>query len=140
MRLLTALSAIEHHELVLHGVEARTVKELANALGLPYERVVEALGLALATINRKRARDLVLSPSESDPVVGLARLVSLVQSWPVSEAVAPEGFRAGAWLGAWLTTPNPALGDRLPLDLLETSVGRDMVERLLGSVASGTYW
>ncbi len=128
------------HELMLHGVEAHTAKELADVLELPYERVVEALGLAVATINRKRARGLVLSPSESDPVVGLARLVSLVPSWLVSDAAAQEGFRAGAWLGAWLTAPNPARRDRLPLDLLKTSVGRDMVERLLGGVASGAYW
>jgi putative toxin-antitoxin system antitoxin component (TIGR02293 family) len=39
----------------------------------------------------------------------------------------------------WLTTPQTALGDRVPLDLARTEIGAREVERLVGRLDHGVF-
>lgn len=59
----------------------------------------------------------------------------------LSQSTAPEAktFDADAWLRAWLETEQPGLAGRRPADLMSTTDGMKAVERLLGSVLSGSY-
>lgn len=51
----------------------------------------------------------------------------------------PPGFNIDFWLQAWFQRPNPALGGKLPAELLSTEAGIESVCRALGSVISGAY-
>jgi uncharacterized protein (DUF2384 family) len=59
----------------------------------------------------------------------------------VNDSTSPKakGFDVAHWLGRWLEVPQPALGGRLPAELLDTEAGVRMVERALGALRSGAY-
>src|SRR6266542_3912766 len=90
------------------------------------EAVVEILGgkralgvSARSLLRRKHGR---LNPVESERFLRLVRIVA----------------RAEHVLGArdaaldWLRTPNPALGGEKPISLLDTEIGADAVNEVLG--------
>ena len=57
----------------------------------------------------------------------------------VRESGDPATFEAKRWVSRWLEAPAPALGGRLPGDLLDTEVGRQVVFDLLSREQSGGY-
>lgn len=79
------------------------------------------------TLQRKRSRGAPLSPDESDRLVRLARI--LVRA----EEVLGEDDKARRWLA----TPNQALGEAKPLELLDSDPGTCAVEQLLGRIEHG---
>jgi putative toxin-antitoxin system antitoxin component (TIGR02293 family) len=66
---------------------------------------------------------------ESDRLLRLARVVE--------RAVQVLGDRERA--RRWLTAPSPALGQAVPLALLDTDLGTHQVEELLGRIDFGVY-
>lgn len=50
-----------------------------------------------------------------------------------------ESFDAEVWLKGWLIRPQPALGGRQAVEMLDTADGLEAVLRLLGSSVSGAY-
>jgi putative toxin-antitoxin system antitoxin component (TIGR02293 family) len=71
----------------------------------------------------------LLTPSESDRTVRVARVYA--------NAVEMIGDAEKAI--EWLRTPNRALGGERPLDQLDTDVGAQMVDDVLGRIAYGVY-
>ena len=71
-------------------------------------------------------------------VIGLARLVGQVETM-VRESGDPAGFDAARWVSAWLKQPNPALGGRRPIELMDTVTGQEVVSGLLTRMQSGAY-
>ena len=98
----------------------------------------DALSLKTATVNRKAARDEVLSVEESERVVGLAKLVGQLEAM-VEESGAGEDFDAPTWLSRWLREPLPALNGAKPIDFLDTMEGQALVSRALAQIQSGAY-
>ncbi len=96
----------------------------------------EALNLSAATINRKAARDQTLSTDESKRVIGVAKLIGQLVAM-VEDSGDLGGFDAAAWLSRWLGEPLPALGGRLPLDLLDTMEGQALVGATLAKMQTG---
>jgi putative toxin-antitoxin system antitoxin component (TIGR02293 family) len=99
--------------------------------GLPYAALT-----ALATrfeipprtlARRKKARRL--SADESDRLLRLARVAAR------AEDVLGSQERAGAWLRGTVR----ALGGLRPLDLLDTDLGAQQVEQILGRIEHGVY-
>lgn len=122
----------------------RTVKELDDAVraGLPLEsldsvvrRVAEDDSEARRIKDRivpratryRRREQQRLKPAESERLERVARIVSLAEEVWESRADARE----------FLTTPQPALDDRLPLELAETDLGARQVEQLLMKLEHG---
>jgi putative toxin-antitoxin system antitoxin component (TIGR02293 family) len=130
---------MERVEMVRAGLRSTLPAEIAARMGVSRERVYAMLGLPRATVERKVREGKPLATSEGSRVLGLARLIGLVERI-VLESGNPEGFDAAVWLGDWLDRKVPALGGRRPGDLLDTDEGRDLVARLLLSVQSGAYW
>jgi len=97
-----------------------------------------ALNLKTATVNKKAARDELLSTEDSERVMGLAKLVGQLEAM-VEESGEPEGFNAPEWLSRWLHEPLPALGGGRPIDLLDTMEGQALVSRVLSQIQSGAY-
>ncbi len=125
--------------IVRSGVDAGVIDSLVVRLGLTKERLLGGLGVAAPTVNRRLRDQAPVSATDSERVVGLAQILARVVGWGASDDAVREHFDAGTWLGTWLSTPNPALGGQLPLMLLDTSDGRQLVDELLGSMESGAY-
>ena len=120
------------------GVPASEVKALTRDLGLDQGVVFKALGLKTATVNRKVAQGGVLSPDESERVLGLVQLIGQVQAM-VEESGNLEEFDAPASTATWLCARVPALGGVQPMQFLDTMEGQAVVSRLLAQVQAGVY-
>ena len=71
---------------------------------------------------------------------GYARLLAQAEEI-VANSTAPDAasFDTTAWLERWLERPQPALGGRKPIELLDSDGGVEAVARVLGACASGSF-
>lgn len=109
--------------------------------GLPIEALeaLEARGvvdgaelktfIAPRTLARRKSENKRLTPEESDLIARLARIHDF----------AVEVFGEQKKARKWLRTPNRALKDQLPLELLRSDYGARIVESLLGRIVHGVY-
>jgi putative toxin-antitoxin system antitoxin component (TIGR02293 family) len=110
------------------GFPYATLEALAARFGIPQESLVRVLHLPPRTLaRRKKARRL--SAAESDRLLRLARVAAR------AEDVFGSQERAGAWLRGTVR----ALGSVRPVDLLDTDLGAQQVERILGRIEHGVY-
>lgn len=119
------------------GVPAQRVGELSAVMDMPKEALMDSLGLSRATVNRKVQREQVLSPEESERVMGMQALIGQVQAMIDMETAPP--FDAAKWLANWLTAPLPALGGATPASFMDTVEGQKYVGNLLEMAQSGAY-
>lgn len=120
------------------GVRPTVPGEIAARMGLPRERVYKMLGLPRATVERKVRESKPLSTDEAARVLGLARLIGLVERI-VRESGNAEAFDAAAWVARWLERPVPALGGAKPGELMDTTEGQGIVSNLLQRVQHGVF-
>jgi putative toxin-antitoxin system antitoxin component (TIGR02293 family) len=123
------------------GVSAKRVYDLATALRVSQDVMITYLGLSKSTVNRKAQADDTLNTDQSERVLGLSKLIGLVQT-VVDESGDPNAakdFDAAQWLEEWLSQPNPALGGMLPSTYLDTHEGQEVLGNLIGQMQSGAY-
>jgi putative toxin-antitoxin system antitoxin component (TIGR02293 family) len=109
------------------GVGRRApVAGLLATLDLPLRAVAQALAIPERTLHRLKRAPIV-------PAV-IADKVARTHN-VVVRAAEVLGSRAAAQ--HWLTRPNPALGGRTPLSLLDTSLGWEQVKQVLGRIEHG---
>lgn len=113
---------------VVGGLSAGVLDDLLRA-GLELSEIARVVGVSERTLHRKRERGSAafLDVAESDRTIRLARILG--------EADRFIGDHERAL--RWLRTRNWALGDRVPLDLLATEPGVEMVRQSLASIAFG---
>jgi putative toxin-antitoxin system antitoxin component (TIGR02293 family) len=110
------------------GLPYAALTALATRFEIPQETLVRVLHLPPRTLaRRKKARRL--SADESDRLLRLARVAAR------AEDVLGSQERAGAWLRGTVR----ALGGLRPLDLLDTDLGAQQVEQILGRIEHGVY-
>lgn len=129
---------MERVDLVRGGAPAILVEELAQSMAITKERLVNTLALSRATVDRKVRENKRLSPDETARLLGMARLLGQVESM-VAESGDPAGFDAAQWVARWLDRPLPALGNRRPGDLMDTTDGQAIVSNLLARAQSGAF-
>ena len=136
----TLLKTEPAHRIALarDGVSAAWLSELATRMGIPQDRVFAYLGIPRSTAIRKIQQSKLLSTDEGERVLGIARLVGLVEKI-VRESGEPKGFDAARWLAGWLEQALPALGGQKPGELLDTATGQQLVAGLLSQIQSGAY-
>jgi putative toxin-antitoxin system antitoxin component (TIGR02293 family) len=105
------------------ALEAVTVK-----LGLARSEAASALHLPQRTIARRK-KERKLRADESDRLLRLARIGTHAAYVLGSKEKAAE----------WLRRPNRALGNEVPLELLESDIGSRQVEEVLGRIEYGVY-
>jgi len=110
------------------GLDFAELEALRDQLDLPLDRLTALLGLARATVHRRKAGGRLTS-DESDKVVRFARLLG--------HAVHLFGSIEDARL--WLKSPQRGLGGAVPLDYAQTEAGAREVENLLGRIDYGVY-
>ncbi|MDC7684383.1 DUF2384 domain-containing protein [Asticcacaulis sp. BYS171W] len=131
-------AAAERIDLIRHGVEAVSVRNMSDDLGLAQKEFLSALRISQATVSRKISEKKPLSPPDSEKVLGVASLVGQVQTM-ISDSGGEDEFDAAGWVGRWLTEPHRALGGSTPLQFLDTNEGLKLVSDLLSRQQSGAY-
>ena len=131
-------SPADRIKIIKAGVPAANAKRMIADLHFDQQTLLGALNLKTATVNRKAARDEVLSSEDSERVIGIAKLVGQLEAM-LEDSGVQDDFDALAWLSAWLSKPMPALGGMKPLDLLDTMEGQALVAQALAQIQSGAY-
>lgn len=114
-------------ELVRQGLRSQVITETADALAVPKTTLLSAIGVPVSTITRRMKSHAKLSPDESDKIDRVAQTFKR----------AIELFGDDATAREWMSTKLLALGDRTPLELLDSSAGYEMVLNTIGRIAYG---
>lgn len=110
------------------GLSIEAVKNVMRALEISSARLAESLMTSERTLARLRAQPgKRLSPGVSDRLYRLASVY--VRAVEVLES--PDAARE------WLKSPQLALNNRVPLDMVETEPGTWLVLDLLGRIEHG---
>lgn len=117
------------HERILEGLKFDAVEKVKARASLTDAEIARLLGIGEATLRRARAAGGTLDAPTSD------RLYRLTKAITIAEEVL-EGTENAM---SWLRRPQPALGGRVPLQLLVTQAGADEVETLLRRIDYGVY-
>lgn len=113
---------------VVHdGLTTAIMEQAARALFVSKAEFLTALRLPVSTMTRRLKTGARLSPDESDKVDRVAQAFKR----------AIELFGNEETARAWMSTKLLALGDRTPLELLDSSAGYEMVLNTLGRIAYG---
>lgn len=115
------------HEIVAEGLPKTSVRALFAHLSERYDVELQPLRdfvAPRATLKRRRTR---LSPTESQRLERLARIVAMTEEVWQDKTAAAE----------FLTRPHRALRGRTPLQMATTDLGARQVEELLASIEFG---
>jgi putative toxin-antitoxin system antitoxin component (TIGR02293 family) len=114
-------------ETVRKGFPAARLDKMLAILSVERSLLLAILGLSERTLQRKQQSSGRLSPAASDRLARLDRILAL--------AVDVFGDKEKAV--KWLKRSNRALGNEMPLRLLDTDAGTQSVERELRQVEHG---
>lgn len=129
---------IGQSQIVRDGLPPIVFKRLARDMGVDQTTLIAHLGLARSTMLRKIKNQSPLGMHESERVLGMALLVGQVQTM-VDQSGDAAGFDAAAWVGEWIESPLPALGNLPPAQFMDTAAGQQLVSRLLAQAQSGAF-
>lgn len=113
---------------VEEGLRYESVDALSSKLKIGPRTMRTILRLPERTLARRK-NERRLRPDESDRLMRIGRIATLAE--------VTLGSREKA--ATWLKKSNRALGNRAPLDRLDTDLGSREVEDLLLRIASGVY-
>jgi putative toxin-antitoxin system antitoxin component (TIGR02293 family) len=111
------------------GIPYGTFDQFRQNTSLSVEETMTFIGIPRRTLTRRK-REGTFPPDEADRLLRSARLFARTLELF-------DGDRDAA--AAWLTTPQPGLGGRRPLDLARSDVGAREVERLVGRLEHGVF-
>ena len=132
------LSPKERIEMIKRRIPAVHVGLLAERMNITRDRLIDILGLSKASLNRRTRTHELLSPDETERVLGVEYLIGQVDNM-VRESGDPERFDASKWVATWLELPLPALANRTPASFMDIIEGQKLVSNLLSMVQSGVY-
>jgi putative toxin-antitoxin system antitoxin component (TIGR02293 family) len=118
----------ELRETVGAGLPYASLEAVMVKFGLASGEAASALHLPQRTFARRK-KERKLRADESDRLLRLARLGAHAAYVLGSEEKAAR----------WLRSPNRALGNEVPLALLESDIGARQVEEVLGRIEYGVY-
>lgn len=121
-------SAIDLVELSRKGIKKSALSNLSKALDIPMKRLAKLLPVTERTLQR-RAANTLLNSTTSQQVILLGQLI----------AKGEEVFGDRQTFQSWVNQPNTALGGYTPLNMMDTTIGIQLVMDVLGRVEHGVY-
>ena len=116
-------------EMVRSGLPFSMFDELVGAVGGSQKELAAVVGIPATTLARRK-RSGMLTPSESDRLVRIARLETMAAAMMRGDASAA---------GRWLRTPHDLLDRETPLERASTETGARDVELLIGRLRHGVF-
>lgn len=125
---------LEDKLLVTHAVKKGVPTELFHEIksNSPFddEQWSNFLHVNIRTLQRyKGDKSHVFKPTQSERIFELAEVIS----------AGYEVFDSSSDFNIWLNTPSPALSNEKPIDLLDTSYGKDLVLAELNRIEYGIF-
>lgn len=114
---------------ILAGLPVEEFDALRSMLGLSVEEMAAKIGISVATLSRRRAKQQPLDRDHSDRLMRYARLYWMAVDYFGEQTTARD----------WLGRPVRGLGGRSPLEFAETEMGAREVEDLIGRLEHGVY-
>lgn len=115
-------------KLTREGIKKSTLKSLAAHLGITMETMSRLLHSSHRNIQRKDEEEL-LDTLKTEKVLELAAFAQ--------RGIEVIGDKAA--FKEWVQSPLPALGNKTPLDFLDTSFGIQLVIKILGRLEQGVF-
>ncbi len=118
--------------LTQEGLPITALKNLQNELGLTNREVTQLMGLSESTLIRRYKAvnaDQRLTRDETDKLIHVSKVV----------ARGMEVFESEEKFELWLRSEVRALGNKRPLDLLWSSLGREQILEILIRIEHGIY-
>lgn len=109
------------------GSPARSIPKVAAKVGVSQDEFLDLLRLPKSTLKGRISANGKLSPAEQDRVYRVERVLERALEVLEDEAAAKT----------WLNQQNRSLGGELPLALLDTEVGYELVLDTLGRIQYG---
>lgn len=113
-------------ELVREGLPFASLEAVREGYGISRDVLCTILHLSPRNFLRRKGQAR-LSPDESDRLYRLARVI----------AHANRVFEDPEESADWIRSPNVALGKQQPLTLLDTDIGVQQVDQVLGRIEHG---
>jgi putative toxin-antitoxin system antitoxin component (TIGR02293 family) len=123
---LYRLAGVARAEKIQQGLPAKAIPALASDLLLPIGDLVGFLGLSPRTL-RNRTRKL--TADEAQRGFRAFRILRRATDVLGDEEAARN----------WMKTPQRALGEKRPLDLIAVDIGAEEVLNVLGAIEEGSY-
>lgn len=114
--------------MIREGISADTLRTLADATRLSQAELSTTLKIPQRTLARRK-KEGTLNSDESAKVIRLARAISR----------ASDVFEDMDKAIDWLKHPNRALSGAAPIGLLDTDIGFETVDDLLGRIEHGVF-
>jgi putative toxin-antitoxin system antitoxin component (TIGR02293 family) len=121
---------IETHNVIRGGFTYKSLSDFAKASQLPLGSVAKLIDLPLSTLDRRKKSNRPLKPDESDRLYRLAQVFEKAVRLFEGNVVAAR---------QWLAAPVRALGQQVPLELVQTAVGAQMVIEVIGRLEHGVF-
>ena len=121
------------------GIPPVELARTSKAMRRSNDYVYRLLKIAPATAKRKLKKGELLSPDQSERLIGLQSLIGQVETMVQESGPDDQSFDAGSWVADWMDETLPALGNRKPADFMDTRTGQSLVSTLLAQMQSGAY-
>lgn len=121
-------SPIDLVELSRKGIKKAALSNLSRALNIPMKRLAKLLPVTERTLQRRAANSL-LNSTTSQQVILIGQLITKGE----------EAFEDPKKFQEWLAQPNMALGGYTPLNIMDTTIGVQLVMDILGRLEHGVY-
>ncbi|WP_131535876.1 type II RES/Xre toxin-antitoxin system antitoxin [Pedobacter nototheniae] len=110
------------------GIQKKSLTALAKQISLTIEEIAGVLHISGRTLQRYTPTTLVKT-EYADRAIELARLYE----HGIDVLGDTKTFNT------WMRSPNKALNDEIPLNLLDTSIGFELVLKVLGRIEYGVF-
>jgi putative toxin-antitoxin system antitoxin component (TIGR02293 family) len=116
---------------IVRGLPIKLVHPLAEAIGMGAEDLAKRIGVSRSSFHRwSKKPNTALSAQSSDALVRFGILMTKAMGTFDGDGNAAR---------QWLSSPQPGLGNAVPLDLAQTTPGFREVEKLLTRIDLGVY-
>ena len=123
-----SLTPMEKMEIVRSGITKRDLEQLKEKTKLDYEKLAEILLVDSTTLKNKKNNEKFDS-STSERILSLADLYSYGY----------EVFDNEENFNEWIFTPNRALGEEIPYNVMSSQFGREEIRNIIGRIDYGVY-
>lgn len=121
-------SAIDLVGLSRKGIKKSALSNLSKALAITMKQLAKLLPVTERTLQRRAANSL-LNSTTSQQVILLGQLITKGE----------EIFGDQQTFQKWVKQPNTALGGYTPLNMMDTTIGIQLVTDVLGRIEHGVY-
>lgn len=121
----------QDHARIVRGIPYKYLRSVAISMGIAPEDLAKRIGVSRTTFHRKmKTPSTLLSTQESDALARYALLTDKAKHTFDGDAGAAR---------KWLGSAQPGLGNAVPMEIAQTTIGFMEVEKLLTRIDYGVY-